>query len=246
MADARSTPGPALVAAAAILLDDRSAPGGRRVLACRRTWPAETAGRWEFPGGKVEPGERPEDALIREVGEELGCLVEVGDWLDARTAIRDGLELRVATAIITAGEARPREGEHDRIRWLSADELDEVDWLEPDRPAVAEIREMLAPTPARTRLIVFEADDAEAAADRLRFDGWEAEITRERYQGEDDDEDHPWAVSTDAPTLVVDLLPDAFDGWLDEPEDGDAPTAEPVQLPDGPKRIKRPEEQDPG
>ena len=50
---------------------------GGRVLAARRTSPPEAAGRWEFPGGKVEPGETAEAALCREVAEELGCRIAV-------------------------------------------------------------------------------------------------------------------------------------------------------------------------
>src|SRR5215210_3869583 len=103
-----------------------------RVLAARRTSPPELAGRWELPGGKVEPGERRTDALERELREELGCDVEVTGWLSGASPIRDGLALHVATGVVVAGEPEP--GDHDQLRWLSADELDDVDWLEPDRP----------------------------------------------------------------------------------------------------------------
>jgi 8-oxo-dGTP diphosphatase len=105
-----------------------------RVLAARRTSPPEAAGRWEFPGGKVEPGETPEAALVREIVEELGCTVEVVDWLPGDVAIGDRHALTVARVRIVEGEPAPREHEHDAIRWLGPDELGDVDWLEPDRP----------------------------------------------------------------------------------------------------------------
>ncbi len=104
----------------------------RTVLAARRTAPPEAAGRWELPGGKVEPGERPEDALVREVHEELGCAIEVVAWLPGEVPIGERQLLRVAVARLVDGEPAPTE--HDAVRWLTADALDEVDWLEPDRP----------------------------------------------------------------------------------------------------------------
>jgi 8-oxo-dGTP diphosphatase len=122
------------VVAAAILCDGR-------VLAARRTSPPAAAGRWELPGGKVEPGEGRDQALVREIGEELGVPVEVADWLVGESRISDTLVLVAATARITAGEPRPRE--HDRLRWLAPEELDDVDWLEPDRPFLAELRQRL-------------------------------------------------------------------------------------------------------
>lgn len=113
----------------------------RRVLAARRTFPAEAAGRWEFPGGKVEPGETATDALVREVGEELGCTITVVSWLPERVAIGDRHVLTVALTRLVDGDPEPNE--HDAIRWLGADELDDVDWLDPDRPFLASVRAAL-------------------------------------------------------------------------------------------------------
>ena len=119
-----------MVVGAAIVRDGR-------VLAARRTFPAEAAGRWELPGGKVEPGETPADALVREVAEELGCAIELTRWLPGEVAIGERHVLTVAVARLLDGEPDPRE--HDEVRWLAADELDEVDWLEPDRPFLAHL-----------------------------------------------------------------------------------------------------------
>ncbi len=109
-----------------------------RVLAARRTTPPEAAGRWEFPGGKVEQGETPEAALAREIDEELGCAVEVTGWLPGEVPIGERHLLSVAVAELTAGDPDPRE--HDEIRWLTVTELDDVDWLDPDRPFLAHLR----------------------------------------------------------------------------------------------------------
>lgn len=120
-----------LVVGAAIVQDGR-------VLAARRTHPPEAAGRWEFPGGKVELGESAEAALAREIREELGCGIEVTGWFEAEAPIGERHLLRVAAARLIEGEPEPHE--HDLIRWLGVDELGDVDWLEPDRPFLAELR----------------------------------------------------------------------------------------------------------
>jgi len=215
------------------------------VLAARRTDPPELAGRWELPGGKVEPGESPEDALVREIGEELGCVIEVRDWLDGEAAIGGSHVLRVATARITAGEPRPRE--HEEVRWLGADDLGDVDWLEPDLPFVRQVREVLVSTRSAaggltarpTRAVFFEEEDARAVVAALAEAGWTGDAVRERYHGEDDDEDHPWAVVTDAPELVLEVLVEEHDGWLDVPDAPVGPPA-PLDLPSAPRRLKRP------
>ncbi|WP_312855856.1 hypothetical protein [Nocardioides stalactiti] len=94
------------------------------------------------------------------------------------------------------------------------------------------------------RGIFFDEDDARAAALVLARGGFEATVTRERLAGEDDDEDHPWAVVTDAPMIQLEMLVETYDGWLDldeeEPEHR-PPLRLPMPLPEEPKRIKRPE-----
>jgi mutator protein MutT len=211
---------------------------GGRLLAARRTAPPELAGGWELPGGKLEPEESPEDGLVREIAEELGCAVEVTGWLSATVPVGDSLVLRVATARIVEGEPEPTE--HDRIRWLGVGDLDEVAWLDADRPFLPEIDALLTDLGRRLRAVFFDEAGAVTAAGRLRADGWDAEVVRERFQGEDDDEDHPWAVLSDAPELVMEMLVDEYDGWLDA---DDIPlTPAPLDLPSEPKRIKRPDQ----
>jgi 8-oxo-dGTP diphosphatase len=120
--------------AAAVLRDGR-------VLAARRTRPDHAAGRWELPGGKVEPGESPEDAVVREVREELGCTVRVTGRLSGVEPVGERLELRVLVTELVDGDPVPLE--HDAVRWLASGELDLVDWLGPDRPFLPELRERL-------------------------------------------------------------------------------------------------------
>jgi 8-oxo-dGTP diphosphatase len=113
-----------------------------RLLAARRTRPPEAAGRWEFPGGKVEAGETATAALLREVAEELGCHVVVDRWLDGAQPIRASYVLHVAVCSIAVGSPRPGD-DHDELRWLAPDDLDGLDWLEPDRPFLPALRPLL-------------------------------------------------------------------------------------------------------
>jgi 8-oxo-dGTP diphosphatase len=124
---------------------------GGRVLAARRTTPLAAAGRWEFPGGKVEPGETPEAALVREVAEELGCTIRVTGWLPGAVPISTATgrthELTVAVAVLLDGSPEPDPVEHDEVRWLTAGELGTVDWLDPDRPFLGPLRDSLDAQP---------------------------------------------------------------------------------------------------
>ena len=89
------------------------------------------------------------------------------------------------------------------------------------------------------RAVLYEEDDARAVAARLRANGFEASVARERFAGEDDDEDHPWTVLTDAPVFMVEVFVEEHDGWVEDvPAERPAAPAAPLDLPDGPRRVK--------
>ncbi|MFF9128696.1 (deoxy)nucleoside triphosphate pyrophosphohydrolase [Streptomyces sp. NPDC014806] len=120
-----------IVVVGAALLD------GGRLLAARRSAPPELAGRWELPGGKVEKGETPEAALVRELREELGVTAEPLARVPGEWPLRDPYVLQVWTARLLPGSPSPRPlQDHDALRWLTPENLWQVDWLDQDVPAV--------------------------------------------------------------------------------------------------------------
>ena len=112
-----------------------------RVLAAQRAAPAELAGGWEFPGGKVEAGESDETALLRECREELAVDIELDRRLGTDITVNGSSVLRVWTARLLAGE--PLAVEHAELRWLTRDELSEVAWLPADLPLIDALRGLL-------------------------------------------------------------------------------------------------------
>jgi 8-oxo-dGTP diphosphatase len=126
---------PLIIVGAAIVADGR-------VLACERAEPSDVAGKWEFPGGKVEPGENELEALVRECEEELGIKIAVGERIGVDVPMAHGWALlRVWLATILSGEPQPLE--HASLRWLAADELDSVPWLPADAPIVDALAKVL-------------------------------------------------------------------------------------------------------
>lgn len=120
----------------------------RRLLAARRTAPPEFAGMWEFPGGKVEPGEQHEAALHRELREELGVAVRLGEELTGPLAagwpLTEKAAMRVWLAEVTEGTPAPLE-DHDALRWLPLEALGgllELPWIPADFPIVQAILDL--------------------------------------------------------------------------------------------------------
>ncbi len=114
-----------------------------RYLAARRTKPDWAAGRWEFPGGKVEPDESEVDALVREIREELGVEIAIGARVPGEWPLHDDLVLHLYVATLIDGEPQPLD-HHDELRWAAPGEFGDVAWLESDVDAVRALARQVA------------------------------------------------------------------------------------------------------
>ncbi|HKF53060.1 MAG TPA: NUDIX domain-containing protein [Candidatus Acidoferrales bacterium] len=112
-----------------------------RVLACQRSRKSKFALKWEFPGGKVQPGETPEVALERELEEELGVRAEIGrEILRAQhkyPQMREGVQLIFFRADLGSAEIENRIFE--KIEWVEPEKLTDMDFLEADRELIEKL-----------------------------------------------------------------------------------------------------------
>ena len=100
---------------------------------------------WEFPGGKIEEGETPRDALVREITEELECQVEVGDKVETTKHEYDFGVVTLTTFFCTLmNGGTPNLTEHVSVQWLPPQELGTLDWAPADIPAIEVIKNRLA------------------------------------------------------------------------------------------------------
>ena len=112
--------------------------GNGRIFATQRGYGPYKDG-WEFPGGKIEPGETPEQALVREIREELDTEITVGEKLTQVEYDYPEFHLSMGCYLCTVRSGSLTLKEHESARWLRADELDQVAWL----PADLSVIEML-------------------------------------------------------------------------------------------------------
>src|SRR5690625_537051 len=130
-----------IVVAGAVIVASAAGPAG---LIAQRRRPPELAGRWELPGGKVVPGETEPDALARELSEELGldaAALTVGERLGADVVLDTGMTLRAYRVSLAHGEPRP--DDHQALRWVTAVELPDIDWVPADRAWLSELTRAL-------------------------------------------------------------------------------------------------------
>ncbi|WP_313643059.1 Nudix family hydrolase [Stenotrophomonas sp.] len=146
-----TSPSRSIHVVAAVITDARG-----RILLNRRTGNSDMAGLWEFPGGKREPGESSEQALVRELREELGIEAEVGEWVMEVPQLYPDKRLRLEVRMVRQwkGTARGREGQ--AITWVNADKLGRYSMPPADLPVVAALHQ-----PERYLVTPEAGDDAE-------------------------------------------------------------------------------------
>ena len=109
----------------------------QKVLIARRASEKSMGGKWEFPGGKVEPGESHQTALRREIKEEFGIEIDVGDLISSQPHIYPEFAINLTAFWATASTAIESSTDHDLIEWVAPSDLCTYDLAEADRPVIA-------------------------------------------------------------------------------------------------------------
>lgn len=134
--DAKSDALKHITVAAAVIRD------GDRILATQRGYGAYKDW-WEFPGGKLEPFEKPREACRREIREELNAEIEIGDEIAVTECDYPEFHVELHCFMCTLAGGDPKLLEHEDARWLTKDELDSVKWLEADLEVIEKLKQIL-------------------------------------------------------------------------------------------------------
>lgn len=113
---------------------------GEKIIFATERGYGEFKGGWEFPGGKIEPGETPQQALCREIMEELDTKIQVGDLIDTIEYDYPAFHLSMDCFWCEVVSGNLVLKEHEAARWLTSDELDSVEWLPADVTLIDKIR----------------------------------------------------------------------------------------------------------
>lgn len=115
---------------------------GDRFLACQRPAHKARGLLWEFVGGKVEPGETKEEALVRECREELGVTVRVGEVFTELTHVYPDLTVHLTLFHAAIPEGEPQKLEHNDLRWITVGEMDDYPFCPADETILQKLREV--------------------------------------------------------------------------------------------------------
>jgi len=111
-----------------------------KVLAMKRAAHKPAAGKWEFPGGKIEPGETPEQAIKREIREELNIEITRLTHFDNSKTVTTEWELELDCFLVESDSMPTESTDHDEMRWVEIDNLHNLDWLEADIKVIEKLQ----------------------------------------------------------------------------------------------------------